>query len=93
MPVGPGVKVDITSAVMFGSVLVLEPGEAALAAVAGRLGSNLLIRFWGDELHLPGYKYPFYKYPLNLTETALSVDWHRWSSMPSPQETGSSPPR
>ena len=73
MPVGPGVKVDITSAVMFGSVLVLEPGEAALAAVAGRLGSNLLIRFWGDELHLPGYKYPFYKYPLNLTETALSV--------------------
>ncbi len=73
LPVAPGVKADVATAVLFGAVLLLEPGAAALAAVAGKLTSYLVIQLWGERLRLPGYKYPFRKYPFNLGEAALSV--------------------
>jgi hypothetical protein len=73
LPVAPKAIADVTTAVLFGAVLLLEPGPAALAAVAGKLASNLLVLLWGDRLRLPGYKFPFYKYPFNLGETALST--------------------
>ncbi len=66
MPVSPRVKADVTTAVLFGAALLLEPGIAALAGVAGITTYTLLNRFWGDRPRLPWYKYPF-----NAGETAL----------------------
>ena len=73
LSVTSGVKADLTTAVLVGAALLLEPGVAVVAAVVGRLTSYLIVRFWGDRLHLPGYVYPLYKYPFNLGETALTV--------------------
>lgn len=73
LPVAPRATANVATAVLFGAVLLLEPGPAAVAAVVGKLASYLLVRFWGDRLRLPGYKFPIYKYPFNLGETALST--------------------
>ena len=59
LPVAPKVKSDVTTAVLFAAVLLLEPGMAALAAAAGVVTYTVLIRYWGDRLRLPWYKYPF----------------------------------
>ena len=59
LPVAPRVKADVNTAVLFSAVLLLEPGVAALSAVVGVSSYTLLIRFWGDRLRLPWYKYPF----------------------------------
>ena len=64
--IAPRVKADVTSAVFFGAALLLEPGAAAVVGAAGITIYTLLIRFWGEKLHLPWYKYPF-----NAAETAL----------------------
>ena len=64
--IAPRVKADVTSAVFFGAALLLEPGAAAVVGAAGITIYTLLIRFWGEKLHLPWYKYPF-----NAGETAL----------------------
>ena len=64
--IAPKVKADVTSAVFFGAALLLEPGAAAIVGVAGITIYTLLIRFWGERLRLPWYKYPF-----NAGETAL----------------------
>ena len=66
LPIAPRVKADVTSAVFFGAALVLEPGAAALVGLVGITTYTLLIRFWGERLRLPWYKYPF-----NAGETAL----------------------
>ena len=68
LPVAPKVKSDVTTAVLFAAVLLLEPGMAALAAAAGVVTYTVLIRYWGDRLRLPWYKYPF-----NAGATALYV--------------------
>ena len=68
LPVAPRVKSDVTTAVLFAAVLVLEPGMAALASTVGVLTYTVLIRFWGNRLRLPWYKYPF-----NAGATALYV--------------------
>lgn len=66
LPVAPRVTADVTTAVLFGAALLLGPGAAALAAVVGKLTGNLLVRLWGDRLRLPGYRFPFHKYPFNM---------------------------
>ena len=68
LPVAPKVKADVTTAVLFGAALLLEPGAAGLAATVGVAAYTFLIRFWGDKLRLPWYKYPF-----NAGSTALYV--------------------
>ena len=68
LPVAPKVKADVTTAVLFGAALLLEPGAAGLAASVGVAAYTFLIRFWGDKLRLPWYKYPF-----NAGSTALYV--------------------
>ena len=73
LSVTPGVKADVTTAVLFAAALLLGPAAATVTAVAGILVTYIVIRLWGDALRLPGYIYPFHKYPFNLGETALSV--------------------
>ena len=68
MPVSPRVKADVTTAVLFCSALLLEPGVAAIAGVVGITAYTILNRFWVERLRLPWYKYPF-----NAGETALFV--------------------
>ena len=68
LPVGPKVKTDVSTAVLFAAVLLFEPGVAALAASVGIVTYTLLLRFWGERLRLPWYKYPF-----NAGATALYV--------------------
>ena len=68
LPVGPKVKAALTTAPLFGAALVLEPGAAAMAAVAGTLIYHLALRVRPQGLELPWWKYPF-----NLGETALST--------------------
>ena len=68
LPVGPKVKADVSTAVLFAAVLLLEPGVAALAAAVGIVTYTVLIRYWGEKLRLPWYKYPF-----NGGATALYV--------------------
>ena len=64
----PKVRADVTTAVLFGAALLLEPGATALAGVVGIVTYTVLIRFWGERLRLPWYKYPF-----NAGATALYV--------------------
>ena len=59
LPIAPRVKADVNTAVFFAAALVLEPGIAALSGVAGVLIFTVLLRFWGQRLKLPAYKYPF----------------------------------
>ena len=66
--VSPGLKADVTTAVLFCGALLLEPGVAALAGVVGIVSYNLLNGHWGERLRLPWYKYPF-----NAGQTALFV--------------------
>ena len=68
LSVAPTVKADMATAVLFGAALVLEPGPAALAASVGMVTYTFLLRFWGERLHIPWYKYPF-----NGAATAFSV--------------------
>ena len=80
LPVAPRVKADVTTVVLFAAALLLEPGVAALAGVAGMVTYTVSNRFWRERLHLPWYKYPF-----NAGQTALylgitSVVFHALSS-------------
>ena len=59
IPVAPRVKADVSTAALFAAALLLEPGAAALAGVLGLVTYTILLRFWGDKLRLPWYKYPF----------------------------------
>lgn len=68
LPVAPRVKADVATAALFGAALLLEPGAAALAATFGIVGFTFLLRYRGDRLRLPWYKYPF-----NGGATALYV--------------------
>ena len=65
---GPKVTGDVSVVVLFGAAILLEPGVAALAGAVGNLTFNWLLRFHRDRIRLPWYKYPF-----NATETALST--------------------
>ena len=66
--VGPRVKSDVSTCALFGAAILLEPGVAALAGVIGVVTYTLLLRFWGEKLHLPWYKYPF-----NAGATAIGM--------------------
>jgi len=68
LPVAPRTKADVTTAVLFGAVLLLEPGAATLAGAVGIATYTFLIRFSGERMRLPLYKYPF-----NAGATALHV--------------------
>ena len=57
--VGPRVKTDVTTTPLFAAAIVLEPGAAVVAGVAGLVASTMLVRFWGERIRLPWYKYPF----------------------------------
>lgn len=73
LPVAPRATADISTAVLFGVALLLEPGIAVFTAVAGKSISYLTVRGLGDRLKLPGYRYPYYKYPFNLGEVAITA--------------------
>ncbi len=73
LPVAPRATTDVSTAVLFGGALVLEPGIAVFTAVAGKFASYLFVRHLGDVLKLPGYRYPYYKYPFNLSEVAITT--------------------
>ncbi|MBF8267141.1 MAG: Histidine kinase protein [Dehalococcoidia bacterium] len=62
MPVAPKVNADVTTAVLFGAALLLEPGVAALTGAVG------IVTYTFIRLHLPWYKYPF-----NAGVTAIYV--------------------
>jgi len=51
----------------------LEPGIAVFTAVVGKLFSFLILKNLGDRLNLPGYQHPYYKYPFNLGEIAITT--------------------
>ena len=59
LPVAPKVKADMSTAVLFGSALLLDAGTAALAAGIGVPIYTFFLRYRGDKLRLPWYKYPF----------------------------------
>lgn len=73
LPVAPRATTDISTAVLFTGALVLEPGIAIFTAVIGKLASYISIKHLGDRLKLPGYKHPYYKYPFNLGEVAITT--------------------
>lgn len=73
LPVAPRATTDVSTAVLFGGALLLEPGVAVFTAVAGKLISYLVIKNLGDWLRLPGYKHPYHKYPFNLGEVAITT--------------------
>ena len=68
LPVGPRVKTDVAATALFAAALLLEPGAAALAGAVGVVTYTLLLRFWGQKIRVPWYKYPF-----NAGATALFV--------------------
>jgi len=73
LPVAPRATADISTAVLFGVALLLEPGLAVFTIVVGKAASYITVRGLGDRLKLPGYRYPYYKYPFNLGEAAITA--------------------
>ena len=73
LPVAPRATADISTAVLFGVALLLEPGFAVFTAVMGKSISYITVRGLGERLKLPGYRYPYYKYPFNLGEVAITA--------------------
>ena len=73
LPVAPKATTDVSTAVLFGGALLLEPGIAVFTAVVGKLFSFLIVKNLGDRLNLPGYQHPYYKYPFNLGEIAITT--------------------
>ncbi len=58
LPVAPRATTDVSTVVLFGGALVLEPGVAVFTAVVGKLLSYLTVKHLGNRLNLPGYRYP-----------------------------------
>ena len=73
LPVAPRATADVSTAVLFGVALLLEPGFAVFTAVMGKSISYITVRGLGDRLKLLGYWYPYYKYPFNLGEVAITA--------------------
>jgi signal transduction histidine kinase len=73
LPVAPRATADLSTAVLFCLALVLEPGIAVATAVSGKLLTHVILNQFGDRLRLPGYKYPYYKVPFNLGESAITT--------------------
>lgn len=61
LPVGPNVKTDMTTAVLFGAAIMLEPGAAAIVGASGVLVYTIMQGL------------PWYKHPFNTAATALYV--------------------
>lgn len=74
LTVGPRIKAGVTTAPIFGAVLLLPIAQAALAAGLGTLAYQVLLRARGDgDLRLPLYKYPFNTSEAILTASAGSA--------------------
>jgi len=73
LPVGPRIKAGVTTAPLFLAAVVLPPGPAAVAAVVGSVGYNVVLRIRRPTLYLSWYKYVF-----NTGETALSTGVASW---------------
>ncbi|MBI2871910.1 MAG: HAMP domain-containing histidine kinase [Chloroflexi bacterium] len=67
LQVGPRIKATVTTAALFPIVLLLPPGVAALAAVVGGVAYQVVLRF------------PWYKYPFNAGQVAISVGLASWA--------------
>ena len=85
LPVALNASADVSTAVLFASALLLEPGVAVFTAVVGKLVSYLILKNLGDWLKLPGYQHPYYKYPFILGEGAITVGatsylFHTWGT-------------
>ena len=68
LPVAPTTKADVTTAMLFSAILVLEPGAAALASTVGIAASHVLLRYHGERM-----RWPWYQYLFNASATALYV--------------------
>ncbi|MCZ6788972.1 MAG: hypothetical protein O7D33_03350 [Chloroflexi bacterium] len=68
LPVAPTTKADVSTAVLFGAVLLLDPGVAALTGAMGIAVYNVLLRYHGERM-----RWPWYQYPFNAAVTALYV--------------------
>ena len=55
LPVAPRATADVSTAVLFGVALLLEPGFAVFTAVMGKSISYITVRGLGDRLKLLGY--------------------------------------
>ena len=76
MRVGPSVKTDVTVGALFSAAILLEPGVAALAGVAGVVTYTALTRFRGERLRLPWYKYPFNAGQISMAVGLSSLAFH-----------------
>ena len=61
LPVASRATTDVSTAVLFGGALVLEPGIAVVTDMAGKLFFYLILKHLRDRLKLPGYQHPYYK--------------------------------
>ena len=61
LPVGPNVRTDMTTALLFAAAIMLEPGAVAIVGSAGVLVYTIMQRL------------PWYKHPFNTAVTALYV--------------------
>ena len=68
LPVAPKVQADVTTAALFAAALLFDAGVAALGSVIGVMAYTVLVRYRGERLRLPWYKYPF-----NAGQVALLV--------------------
>ncbi len=68
LPVAPTTKADVSTAVLFGAVLLLDPGVAALTGATGIAVYNVLLRYHGERM-----RWPWYQYLFNAAATALYV--------------------
>ncbi len=66
LPVAPTTKADVSTAVLFGAVLLLDPGIAALTGAIDIAVYNVLLRYHGERM-----RWPWYQYPFNAAATAL----------------------
>ena len=80
---GPRVKTDVSGVATFGAVLLLEPGAAVLAAVVGLVTYTGLLRFRGDRIRVPWYKFPFNAGMTSLCVGLSSLVLHSLASAPS----------
>ncbi len=80
LSVAPKVKADVTTAALFGAALLLPPGASALAGAVGVVAYTFLIRYWGDRLRLPWYKYPFNGAATGIYVGVASVLFHHLSA-------------
>ena len=68
IPVAPRIRAGMTTAPLFAAAILLGPGYAVIAAVAGGVAYQMALRF-----RSPGVRAPWYQTVFNLSETTFST--------------------